>query len=141
MFFYVLNKHYFCILVILVSVLSLLCLFIFFKSSYSLHQILSCLGKVAFSEVILFISLAVREQMGLFVSYACNLIARWTISHSVLCCIYSAPLGGELSGFCFVLHSLKGTAACRRLMVRVGLNVKPITTSLHSPFTVSSFII
>lgn len=26
-------------------------------------------------------------------------------------CIHSTLLGGELSGFCFVLHSLKGTAA------------------------------
>lgn len=42
------------------------------------------------------------------------------------CCTVSIPplLGGELSGFCFILHSLKGTAACKRLMVRVGSNVK-----------------
>lgn len=31
----------------------------------------------------------------------------------VSCCIRSTLLGGELSGFCFFLHSLKAAAPCR----------------------------
>lgn len=62
------------------------------------------------------------------------------ICYSVLYCIYSTLLGGELSGFCFVVHSLKGAAARRQSMVRAGPNVKPITKSLHLPFMLFYFI-
>lgn len=57
---------------------------------------------------------------------------------NVLLCAVSVPTlpGGELSGVFSVLHSLKGSAAGRLLMVRIGLNVEPIPTSHHFPFTV-----
>ncbi|MEQ2234513.1 hypothetical protein ILYODFUR_032482 [Ilyodon furcidens] len=61
--------------------------------------------------------------------------------HYVVYCIRSTLPGGELSGIFFVLHSLKGSAAGRQSMVRVGVNVKPIPTSHPFPFTVSFFIL
>lgn len=104
-FFYMLNKHFY---ILGFLFLNLLCLFIFSV------QILRCLGKVVFSEVIIFISVGIRTD-GSTCFICSNFIARWNIWHSVSYCIHSTLLGGELSGFCFVLHSLKGTAACRRV--------------------------
>lgn len=76
--------------------------------------------------------------MILYISYACNMISSGTTWHSVLYCIHSTPLGGELSGFCFVLHSLRALLLVDGLMVRVGFNRSP-WTSLHLPFTSASF--
>lgn len=50
-------------------------------------------------------------------------------------CIYSSLLGGELSGFFFVLHSLKAAVKCWQSTVRVGMvNGDPGASS----FTASS---
>lgn len=109
-FFYMLNKK---IYIWGFQFLNLLCIFIFFIFHV---QILRCLGKVVFSEVIIFISVGISSRTDGSTCFICsNYIARWNIWHSVSYCIHSTLLGGELSGFCFVLHSLKGTAACRRV--------------------------
>lgn len=74
-----------------------------------------------------------------YIYFIClNMFSSGTTWHSVLYCIHSALLGGELSGFCFVLHSLRALLLVDGLMVRVGFNLSP-WTSLHLPLTSVSF--